>query len=544
MRKILLGILFGWLLCIGIHDPVFAQETDPEESTVVESAETPIGQPTDPEITEPETEEANPSIRYQSHIQSEGWQNDKEDGDISGTTGQAKRVEAVRIELAGSDHEGSVEYQAHVQNEGWQAWKSDGQMAGTTGQSKQIEAIRIRLTGEIADLYDIWYRVHIESYGWLGWTKNGQMAGSEGISKRMEAIQIRLLKNTEDPLLSEVTAFIDNHVSYQSHVQTVGWQTYVNGGKTSGTMGKAKRMEAIRIQLKNLKVSGSVLYQVHVQNDGWQTWKKDGQLAGTTGQAKRIEAIRIKLSGEAANLYDICYRTYTQDFGWFEWTTNGNVAGTTGSSKRLEAVEIVLIEKEKRLPSFQNTVTSLVSDTGYCHTKIVQGPQKIGNKVYYFDYKGKLWKISRLNSYSPNKEKEYKKVADALAKDLLKRFNNNLKAIYDWVITLKYKGMISSGALSSDWYAYYTLSNGKGNCYGFSAVVYKAGKALGYDIHQMTGYHKTTKRVSPHSWCEVVKDKKIYLIDPDFEKELHHNGWYIQYGQPNTLKYQNYKRMN
>ena len=437
-----------------------------------------------------------------------------------------------------------MEYQAHVQNEGWQAWKKDGETAGTTGQSRQIEAVRIRLTGPVAELYDIWYRVHIEFYGWLGWTKNGQMAGSEGLSKRIEAIQIRLLKNTQPPLQSPVTSFIDNHITVQSHVQKDGWQPAVDGGKTSGTLGKSKRLEAVRITLKNLKVSGSVLYQVHVQDQGWQAWKKDGQLAGTTGQSKRIEAIRIQLSGEAAAMYDVRYRVHTEAYGWFDWTTNGNIAGTTGSSKRMEAIEIELIEKNKMLGGSPNTVTSLVSDTGYHDTEIVQGPQKIGNKIYYFNYKGKIWKIGRLNSYDPKKEKEYKKVADALTKDLLKRFNNNLKEIYDWVITLHYQGMIASGALSSDWYAYYTLSNAKGNCYGFTAVVYKAGKALGYDIHQMTGYHKTTKKVNPHSWCEVVKDKTIYLIDPDFEKELHHNGWYIQYGQPNTLKYQNYKRMN
>ena len=38
-----------------------------------------------------------------------------------------------------------IEYQTHVQSIGWQGWKRDGQIAGTTGQKKRLEAIQIRL---------------------------------------------------------------------------------------------------------------------------------------------------------------------------------------------------------------------------------------------------------------------------------------------------------------------------------------------------------------------------------------------------------------
>jgi len=36
-------------------------------------------------------------------------------------------------------------YQAHVQDVGWQDWVNEGEVAGTTGQSKRLEAIRIKL---------------------------------------------------------------------------------------------------------------------------------------------------------------------------------------------------------------------------------------------------------------------------------------------------------------------------------------------------------------------------------------------------------------
>ena len=72
-------------------------------------------------------------------------------------------------------------------------WFRDGQMAGTSGRAKRLEAIRIALTGEMAEHYDVYYRVHAQSYGWLNWTKNGEAAGTAGLSKRLEGIQIVLV---------------------------------------------------------------------------------------------------------------------------------------------------------------------------------------------------------------------------------------------------------------------------------------------------------------------------------------------------------------
>ena len=88
----------------------------------------------------------------------------------------------------------NVSYQTHIENIGWQGWKSNGEMSGTSGQSKRLEAIRIKLTGEMEKQYDIYYRVHSQEFGWLGWAKNGESAGTEGYSYRLEAIQIQLIK--------------------------------------------------------------------------------------------------------------------------------------------------------------------------------------------------------------------------------------------------------------------------------------------------------------------------------------------------------------
>ena len=38
-----------------------------------------------------------------------------------------------------------VTYSCHVQDVGWQGWRNDGELAGTEGQSKRLEAIKFRL---------------------------------------------------------------------------------------------------------------------------------------------------------------------------------------------------------------------------------------------------------------------------------------------------------------------------------------------------------------------------------------------------------------
>ena len=144
--------------------------------------------------------EANVNIAYRTHVQSFGWQGWKYNGVMSGTSGKAKRLEGINIKLTNKPYSGNIVYTTHVQSIGWQGnennvntWFRDGQMAGTSGRAKRLEAIRIALTGEMAEHYDVYYRVHAQTYGWLAWTKNGEAAGTAGLSKRLEGIQIVLV---------------------------------------------------------------------------------------------------------------------------------------------------------------------------------------------------------------------------------------------------------------------------------------------------------------------------------------------------------------
>ena len=317
-------------------------------------------------ITASDIMKSNPSVYYEVHRQDYGWEVDakdeadlskwKKDGMDSGTVGESKRLEAIKIKLP-DGVSGSIEYRTHIQDIGWEKnWAKDGEPSGTSGQAKRLEAIQVKLTGNVAKKYDVYYCVHAQNFGWLGWAKNGKEAGTAGYGYRLEAIKIMLVPKGEDApdkVGKTDTAMEARLVGYQTHVQDYGTQDYVYDGATAGTSGESKRMESIRIKLPSTTPEdGGIEYRSHIQDIGWEkNWKKTGELSGTTGQSKRLEAIQIRLKGAIKDKYDVYYRVHAQNFGWLGWAKNGEEAGTAGYSYRLEAVQIVLIPKGTENPT-------------------------------------------------------------------------------------------------------------------------------------------------------------------------------------------------
>ena len=378
----------GWgNYCIKAFTTKNQKETpEPEPTPKPEPEPTPKPEPKpkpeptpkpEPEPTpkpEPEPSDENMVIEYRTHVQTYGWQSWKKNGEMSGTSGQSKRMEALQIDIKNKPYSGDIKYTSHVQTYGWQddvenpdTWKKNGELSGTSGQSKRLEAIRLKLTGEMAKHYDIYYRVHAQSYGWLGWAKNGEAAGTSGYAKRLEALQIVLVKKGKAAPKATYKGIASARsnamyakpisVNYQSHVQKIGWQSTVSDGNVSGTSGRSLRLEGIKISLKDKPCSGDIRYVTHVQTYGWQgdlndinTWKKNGEMSGTSGQAKRLEAICINLTGELAKQYDIYYRVHAQRYGWLSWAKNGEQSGTAGYGYRLEALQIVLVKKGSTAP--------------------------------------------------------------------------------------------------------------------------------------------------------------------------------------------------
>jgi len=290
------------------------------------------------------------TVIYQSHVQDSGWQAWASNGGDSGTSGQSRRLEAIRIMLDGMA--GGIEYKTQVQDIGWLDWVADGNVSGTSGQSKRLEAIQIRLTGTAEAKYDVYYRVHAQDTGWMGWAKNGEPAGTAGYGYRLESIDIMLVEKGGLAPGSTIQPYKDYYlrplVSYQTHVQDIGWQGYVSNGAMSGTSEQSKRLEAIQIKLQN--IDGSIEYSTHVQDYGWMAVSANDAVSGTSGLSKRLEAIQIQLKGAAADLYDIYYCVHAQNTGWLDWAKNGASAGTAGFGYRLEAIKVQLVFKGGAAP--------------------------------------------------------------------------------------------------------------------------------------------------------------------------------------------------
>ena len=413
----------------------------------------------------------NIKVKYYSHIQDYGWEEEysKSDGKESGTTGQNKKLESIKIKLENAPQNAKIEYQAHIENIGWQNWGTDNSQAGTTGKNLRMEAIRIRLVN--LEDYTVRYRTHVQDIGWQDWVEDGEVAGTTGRCLKIEAIEIEIvpkeaksnikfnneinnktyysegiqeqgtystnlensslsmyidgkdytknltvkeITNTEEQIKIgnglksynfnvnltdlnniedgkhtlkleltnkdktveigklEKTINIDKttpHIIYSTHVENIGWQSEVQDGKTAGTTGRNLKLEAIKINTKNLPEGVNIQYQTHVQDIGWQNYVKNGAIAGTTGRNLKVEAIKIQLTG--TNDYSVEYRAHVQDVGWQDWVKDGKQAGTTGRNLKLEAIEIRIVPKVPE--ATVNIETELKNKTFYSDGISVKG---------------------------------------------------------------------------------------------------------------------------------------------------------------------------
>lgn len=172
-------------------------------------------------------------------------------------------------------------------------------------------------------------------------------------------------------------------VTYNTHVQNVGWQNYSQMNTFSGTEGQSLRLEGIHVKLNKGSYDLGIEYQTHIQNIGWEAeikdtwngnpvpgWKTSNVTAGTYGRAWRLEGIKIRLTGADADKFDILYKTHIQNVGWEkEWKKNGEMSGTSGQSLRLEGIYIQIVKKavtptDPVDPVDPGTGTGTVTDPG------------------------------------------------------------------------------------------------------------------------------------------------------------------------------------
>ena len=350
---------------------------------------------TDEDTSEIQTESY---VLYSSHLRNLGWEEDfsKKDGETSGTTGQNRAVEAIKIKLNNMPEGVTVKYQVHVKNIGWMDWVNEGEVAGTTGKALNIEAIRVEL--ENTDDYSIEYRTHSQDIGWQeGWSIDGEIAGTTGKNKKVEAIEIRIIPKTVKGKI-EIESMTDP--IYESTLSVQGWamanaedkvlETYIDGEKVESKINYSQRNDLVSkvigyggientakpgfniemdisdisdgkhtLQLKLVDESSNEItsiekeitvdkntirlkYQAHVKNVGWMDWVYGDDIAGTTGKNLQIEAIKIELIGNLPEGANIKYQVHVKNVGWMDWVNEGETAGTTGQNKRIEAIRIKL----------------------------------------------------------------------------------------------------------------------------------------------------------------------------------------------------------
>lgn len=144
-----------------------------------------------------------------------------------------------------------VQYRTHVQDKGWESdWKTGGNLSGTVGEGKRLEALNVQLTGDFPSTANIQTYAHIQNLGDRGPFPMGLDAGSEGMGLRLESIRL---------VLNNMPGYV---LKYNVQVQNKGWlrsqnddTTWFVSGQTAGTAGEGLRLEGIRIKLVQVNAS-------------------------------------------------------------------------------------------------------------------------------------------------------------------------------------------------------------------------------------------------------------------------------------------------
>lgn len=120
------------------------------------------------------------TLTYRAYCQTYGWREWAENGEVAGTTGEGKRLEALQF-----GNGSKITAQCHCQSYGDMNIVYEQNIAGTVAESKRMEAIKLDAP------YKIKYRVHVQGTGWTAWANNGEWCGTKGQGKRLEAIQVK-----------------------------------------------------------------------------------------------------------------------------------------------------------------------------------------------------------------------------------------------------------------------------------------------------------------------------------------------------------------
>lgn len=265
-------------------------------------------------------------IIYSSYLDGTCFQNWRSNGETSGTTGEARGIQGIKIKL--KNFQGSVSYQTHVSNVGWTSWQKDGKLSNDVGNGENVEAIKIKL--ENNDFYDILYRTHVSNIGWTNWVRNGEMSGTTGQAKKIEAIEIKLVKK---PIKPAVVSYRGKQVDNQ--ITALTNENFLNTNAN---------LKGVNINV-NSDYQGKLTYQIHSKKG----WSKTTDSANWALADDPIDGLRINIHDELAKYYDVYYQVKLNDGRLLGWAKNNEVISTSGYDLFIRSINVKLLPKDEPL---------------------------------------------------------------------------------------------------------------------------------------------------------------------------------------------------
>jgi hypothetical protein len=134
-------------------------------------------------------------VCYRAHVQSYGWMPIKCNGEIAGTTGESKRLEAIQIWTKKLSCYGLSNNETSIRDE--PNFACNGEKAGVVGKKRQSSFFYLKpnevIYGRPNEYSTISFRVHSSRVGWLPW-KHAEYGGYPAISgamgKYIQAVRI------------------------------------------------------------------------------------------------------------------------------------------------------------------------------------------------------------------------------------------------------------------------------------------------------------------------------------------------------------------
>lgn len=268
----------------------------------------------------------------------------------------------------GTAAEIGVQYKTHIQDKGWEAiWKTDGSLSGTVGEGKRLEALKIELTGDVPEEAEILTYVHVQNEGDLGPFSMGELAGTEGKGLRLERIRLEL---------NDLPGY---ELKYNVQVQNQGWlkdendpSKWYSSGETAGTTGKGLRLEAIRIKLVAVNQYLQFYYdalssveEYQYTEESWADYQKvvkANVVTASNTNAQILAATRTILAAQADLVKGRDFRAYKaavnavkevectpETWADYQQVLDDNVMTQDNSQEEIDEATKIILEAQKKL---------------------------------------------------------------------------------------------------------------------------------------------------------------------------------------------------